>query len=226
MSSDSGEKTEKATPKRMKELRRDGSLQRSQDMSAWVGVAAAVLTLPMVLSSASKAAREQFAQIAVFAQQPDELLASEALREAMLSMLFTLAPMLGAVALAAVVSAAAQGGIHFAPKKLKPDFKHFNPVSGLKRVFGMQAIWNGVKAALKAAAIGIVLYQVVQGLVPLLLGSGAHSLESLIDTTVGGVNNLVRTAVIAGLALAGLDMIVVAKRNRKQTRMSLKEIKD
>lgn len=226
MSSDSGEKTEKATPKRMKELRRDGSLQRSQDMSAWVGVAAAVLTLPMVLSSASKAAREQFAQIAVFAQQPDELLASEALREAMLSMLFTLAPMLGAVALAAVVSAAAQGGIHFAPKKLKPDFKHFNPVSGLKRVFGMQAIWNGVKAALKAAAIGIVLYQVVQGLVPLLLGSGAHSLESLIDTTIGGVNNLVRTAVIAGLALAGLDMIVVAKRNRKQTRMSLKEIKD
>lgn len=226
MSSDSGEKTEKATPKRMKELRRDGSLQRSQDISAWVGVAAAVLTLPMVLSSASKAAREQFAQVAVFAQQPDELLASEALREAMLSMLFTLAPMLGAVALAAVVSAAAQGGIHFAPKKLKPDFKHFNPVSGLKRVFGMQAIWNGVKAALKAAAIGIVLYQVVQGLVPLLLGSGAHSLESLIDTTIGGVNNLVRTAVIAGLALAALDMIVVAKRNRKQTRMSLKEIKD
>lgn len=220
------DKTEKATPKRMRELRRDGSLQRSQDLSAWVGIAAAVLTLPMVISSGSDAAREQFASVAVLAHTPDAAVATQVLRDAMMSMMTTMAPMFGAVVVAAIVSSAAQGGLHFSPKKLKPSFKGFDPVQGMKRVFGMQAWWNGVKAALKAAAIGIVLYTVVQGLVPVLLGSGAHSLESLMHTAIGGTNSLVKTAVFAGLVLAGADMLVVMKRNRKQTRMSRKEIMD
>ena len=44
MSGDSSSKSQKATPKRMKQLRHDGSLQRSQDLSAWVGMGAAALT--------------------------------------------------------------------------------------------------------------------------------------------------------------------------------------
>jgi flagellar biosynthetic protein FlhB len=48
----------------------------------------------------------------------------------------------------------------------------------------------------------------------------------LIDIAAGGVGTLVKTAVAAGLILAGADMLVVMKRNRKQTKMSKKEIKD
>lgn len=220
------DKTEKATPKRMRELRRDGALQRSQDLSAWVGIAAAVLTIPMVISSGTSAAREQLASVGQLAANPDANVASEVLRKALLSMATTMAPMLGAVVIAAVISAAAQGGLHFSAKKLKPSFKGFDPVQGLKRVFGMQAWWNGTKAALKAVAIGIVLYTVVKGLVPVLLGSGAHSLNSLMDTATNGVNSLVKTAVFAGLILAAADMLVITRRNRKKTRMSRKEIQD
>ena len=39
------DKTQDATPKRMRELRRDGSLQRSQDVSAWLGMGVAGATL-------------------------------------------------------------------------------------------------------------------------------------------------------------------------------------
>ncbi|MCB2412896.1 EscU/YscU/HrcU family type III secretion system export apparatus switch protein [Demequina sp. TTPB684] len=227
MSNDAGgDKTEKATPKRIKELRRDGSLQRSQDLSAWVGIAAAAAVLPLVLNKVSEEARTQMATIATVAQSPDPVLAQQALWDGMVSMFMTMAPLLLAVFLAAILSGAVQGGIHFAPKKLKPSFKHFNPKQGAKKIFGGQAWWNGAKAALKAGAIGAVLYIVIQSLVPLLLGSGAHSLTSIIDTAVGGTNDLVRTGIVAGLVLAGADMLVVMKRNRKQTRMSMKEIKD
>lgn len=227
MSKDAGgEKTENATPKRMKELRRDGSLQRSQDLSAWVGIAAAAAVLPLVLRHASDQARVQMATITTITSSPEPLMAQQAMWDGMTSLFFTMAPLLAVVFLAAIVSGAVQGGIHFAPKKLKPTFKQFNPKAGAKKIFGGQAWWNGAKAALKAAAIGTVLYMVVQGLVPLLLGSGTHGLSSIIDTAVGGVNSLVRIGVIAGLTLAGADMLVVMKRNRKQTRMSKKEIKD
>lgn len=226
MSGDSGDKTEKATPKRIKELRKDGSLQRSQDLSAWVGIAAATLTLPLVISRADAAARSQFAEVKVIAASPEPLLVVEVLTNGLMSMFVTMAPLFGVVVVAAILTGAAQGGIHFSSKKLKPSFKNFNLPQGLKRTFGGQAWWNGIKAALKAGAIGAVLYVVIKGLVPVLLGSGAHSLPSLIDIGSNGVSTLVKTAVFAGLLLAGADMIVVMKRNRKQTRMSKKEIRD
>jgi len=227
MSNDAGgDKTEKATPKRIEQLRKDGSLSRSQDLSAWVGIAAAALTLPLVISRASAAANSQLAQIKGIAKSPEPLLVFDILQSGLLSVLATMAPLFAVVVVAAVGTGAAQGGIHFSSKKLKPSFKNFNLPQGLKRVFGGQAWWQGVKAALKAGAIGAVLYTVIKSLTPVLLGSGSHALPSLIDIASGGVGSLVKTAVIAGLILAGADMIVVMKRNRKQTRMSKKEIKD
>jgi flagellar biosynthetic protein FlhB len=223
---DSGDKTEKATPKRMKELRKEGSLQRSQDLSAWVVVGSATLTLPLVLGTASSQLRNHFIKLRAFTDAPDPYVALEVAREMLASIFVIMAPMFGAVVLAGIVAGAAQGGIHFSPKKLKPSFKQFNPKNGFKRVFGGQAWWNGAKAALKAAAIGAVLYTVVQGIIPVLLGTGAHTVDSIMGVGINGVNSLVKTAVIAGLALAGADMLVVMKRNRKQTRMSKKEIKD
>lgn len=226
MSGEGGDKTEKATPKRMKQLRKDGSLQRSQDLSAWVGIAAATLTLPLVISNADAAARSQMAQIRSIAESPEPLVVVDILRSGLLSILFTMAPLFVVVVVAAIATGAAQGGIHFSAKKLKPSFKNFNLPQGLKRVFGGQAWWQGAKSALKAGAIGMVLYVVIKSLVPVLLGSGSHALPSLIDIASGGVSSLVKTAVFAGLALAGADMLVVMKRNRKQTKMSKKEIRD
>jgi len=227
MSNDAGgEKTEKATPKRIQKLRKDGSLQRSTDLSAWIGIAAATLTLPLVIGNAADAARSQFAQVQGIAASPEPILVVEILRNGMFSMFSTMGPLFLVVVTAAILTGAAQGGIHFSSKKLKPSFKNFNIPQGLKRVFGGQAWWNGAKAALKAGAIGTVLYIVIKGLVPVLLGSGSHSLTSLIDIASGGVGTLVKTAIFAGLTLAGADMIVVMKRNRKQTKMSKKEIKD
>ena len=218
------ERTEKATPKRMKQLRRDGALATSQDLSAWLGIGAGALTLPVLLGSGSQAAREQLAVVQRAVASPDPALALTALETGLRSIVPTLAPLLGVVVLAAIAAQAVQGGIH--AKKLKPSFKQFNLAAGIKRTFGMQALWQGVKAGLKTLAIGAVLWSVVQGLVPLLLGSGARSLSQIISATGDGAGELVRTAVLVGLVLAAADVAVVTKRNRKQTRMSKKEIQD
>lgn len=226
MSSGGEDKTEKATPKRMRELRRDGALQRSQDISAWLGIGVGALVLPMVVDAGSGAAVDQLALVHDVAANPTPAVAVTALWDGMGSVLRTLAPLLGVVVLAAVVASAAQGGIHVSTKKLKPTFKQFNLAKGLKQTFGPQAGWNGVKAALKTAAIGLVLWTVVQGFVPLMLGSGSHSLSQILAAAGGGVADVLRTAVVAGLVLAALDVLVVMRRNRKQTRMTKKEIKD
>ena len=123
-----------------------------------------------------------------------------------------------------LLTAALQGGIHF--KKFKGKFEQFNLVTGMKRIFGMQAIWNGVKALLKTAVVGFVLYSVVQSLMPVLMTAGGFSITALLAEAGGGVATLLQFAVAAGLALAAADIFVVMRRNRKRTRMTKKEVKD
>lgn len=219
-----GERTEKATPKRMKELRREGALQRSQDLSAWLGVGLGALMLPFVARGAYAAAGDQTAFVRRAIEAPSPELAVAALGSGLGSVLVTLAPLMLVVVLAAIGAAAAQGGLHIHSKKLKPTFKQFNVVNGVKRVFGMQAVWNGVKAALKAFAIGGVLYMTVQGLVPLLMGSGRLTLSQILGAAGSGVSGLIRAGVIAGLVLALADVAVVVRRNRKKSRMTKYEV--
>jgi len=220
------EKTEKATPKRMKQLRHDGALQRSQDLSAWLGIGVGALVLPVVVTAGAAAAHDQLMAVRDVIENPDPALAVAALDQGLASVLLTVGPLLVVVVLAAVAGSAVQGGIHISTKKLKPTFKQFNIAQGAKRLFGMQAVWQGVKAGLKTAAIGVVLWTVVQGLVPILLGSGAHTLTTVLHAATEGVSGLIRTAVVAGLVLAAADVLVISKRNLKQTRMTLREVKD
>jgi len=225
MSQDSASKPHKATPKRMKQLRRDGSLQRSQDLSAWLGIGVGALTLTTVIATGSRRAVEQLAVVRSMIAKPDPRLAVRALSDGLGSVLPTLAPLLTVVVLAAIAASAVQGGIYISTKKLKPTFKQFNLVTGLKRMFGMQAWWQGVKALLKTAVVGLVLTMVVQKLTPLLLTSGGLSLRQVLDLAAGGVGQLMRAAVVAGLVLAGFDILVLRRTNRKQTMMSTQEIK-
>jgi flagellar biosynthetic protein FlhB len=133
-------------------------------------------------------------------------------------------PLLSVVTIAVLVTAAAQGGIHF--KKFSGKFDQFNPVEGLKRTFGMQAAWQGVKALSKTVVVGLVLLAVIQGLMPVLMSGGGLPASALIQAATDGTASLVRSAVIAGLILAAADVFVIMRRNRKRTRMTKKEVKD
>ena len=221
-----GEKTEKATPERMRKARRDGSLGKSQDLSAWVVVGAAALTLPVVLERGADAAGSLVLGVREVVATPEPALAVQALGDGLLAAALAVAPMLAVAALAAVVAGAAQGGVHISTKKLKPRTEQFNLVKGTKRIFGAQAWWQGAKAFLKTLVVGTVLYTTVVGLVPLVMQSGALSVAQILGEVGSRVTSLVTWGVAAGLVLAAIDVFVVLRRNRKTTRMSKQEVKD
>src|SRR5699024_5605284 len=98
-----GEKTEKATPERMKKARKDGSLGKSQDLTAWVVVGAAAVMLPMVLQRGADAATGQVLGLREIISSPEPEIALRALGDGLLSAITTVAPMLAVATLAAVV---------------------------------------------------------------------------------------------------------------------------
>lgn len=221
---DAGEKSEKATAQRMKKVHEDGKLSRSQDLSAWLGLTAAAVMLPGTVSRGSEAAQQQLHAVTQAIASPDAGTVTELLGDGLWSVVGTIAPMLAVVALTVIVVAVAQGGVHV--KKMKPNVQQFNPVSGVKRLFGGQAWWEGAKTLLKTAVVGMVLYLAVQALVPQLMGTGRIPLEHMLAVAGSGIKQLLVWGIAAGVLLAAIDVLVVMKRNRKQTRMSRQEIKE
>ena len=224
MAVDSGEKTELATPKRMKEVREKGQLSKSQDITAWLGVGAAALMLPTTIDRGAAAGPDQMFMIGTLAANPDTDVAVQALGNGLASMADVLTPFFVVVVVVVLGGAALQGGIHF--KKFKGKYEQFNVITGMKRVFGGQALWEGVKVLAKTAVVGFVLYMVIQGLMPVLLTAGGLPVSELMIAATGGAAALLQAAVVAGLVLAAADVFVVMRRNRKKTRMSKKEVKD
>lgn len=224
MAEDSGERSEKATPQRMKDVRSKGKTSRSQDLTAWLGIGAAAVMIPTVIAAGERAGRSQLETVTSVIARPEAAGALAALDAGLGSIGGVLMPMLAAVLIVVAGAAALQGGVYF--KKFKFDASNLNLVNGVKRTFGLQAVWQGVKAFLKIAVVGLVLWVIVSGLMPLLLHSGLLPLTSLLGSATHGVASLLQASILAGLVLAAVDLIVVARRNRKHTRMTRKEVKD
>jgi flagellar biosynthetic protein FlhB len=224
MMSDASERTEQATPKRMKEVREKGKLGKSSDLVSWLSVGAGAAMIPGLISAMAQYGTESAIALQSVIASPDPGKALEALGDGMGAIMPAITPMLVAVAVAAIAGSFLQGGIHF--KKFAPDFEHFNPITGFKRMFGLQAAWEGVKAVLKTAVVGGVLVIAIQGIMPLLMTAGGLPVSSIVAATTEATGLLMQAAIAAGLVLAGADLIVVMFRNRKQTLMTKKEVTD
>jgi flagellar biosynthesis protein FlhB len=222
--SDTGEKSEKATAKRMKEVHAKGQLSRSQDLSAWVGVGAVAIMVPTMIASAAAAGSSQLYAVQRVIADPTIGTMRQAMTDGFGSIAGTLGPMLAVVFVVVAGTAVAQGGVHF--KRMTGNYEQFNVIKGIPRLFGTQALWGGAKALLKTAVVGLVLWMAIQGVVPILMTSGSLPLTAVLQTAGDGAGTLLRAAIAAGLLLGALDVFVVIRRNRKKTRMTKREVKD
>ncbi|WP_082473702.1 EscU/YscU/HrcU family type III secretion system export apparatus switch protein [Curtobacterium sp. Leaf261] len=222
--SDTGERTEQATQKRMKEVHSKGQLSRSTDLSAWLGIAAAAIMVPPTIAAAAASGQAQMASIPRIIADPSIATMRQTMLAGLGSVAATIGPMLGVVGVVVLATAVAQGGVHV--KRMTGNYEQFNVLKGVTRVFGTQALWGGVKALLKTAVVGLVLWFSVQALVPVLMTSGSLPLTALLEEAGDGAGTLLRAAIAAGMVLAAADLFVVMRRNRKKTRMTKKEVKD
>jgi flagellar biosynthetic protein FlhB len=226
MSEGGQERTEDATPEHMKKVHSEGRLGKSQDLQTWAGVGAAAAMLPGVLTHLHNAVLTIVGSIGPLIRDPDPREAVRALARAMGEVPGILLPALLVVAVTAVVVSAAQGGVHAAAKRVRPQLKRVSPLSGFRRVFGLSALWKGVTDLLKTVVIGMVLYTAASSMIPLIRSSGLLTLRQLLAVAQDHVTTLMWSAVIAGIVVAAADVVVVMRRNKKQSRMTKREVKD
>lgn len=222
----SGEKTEKPTPKRLAKARKDGQIARTQDLGAWVGLLVASFLIPGLGAKLLSASKSLLIQALALTSDPQPDAALELFRSGMRTAFLVVLPLSLPLVATGVLSHVAQGGLVVSTKKLKPDFKHLNPLPGFKRILGPQGLWEGVKSLVKLGVLGLVIWHAVASVQPLLAPQGQLPLSAVLATVASTGLSTMREAAAAGLLLAAADYAVVRRRVNKGLRMSKQDIKD
>jgi flagellar biosynthetic protein FlhB len=219
-----GEKTEKPTPQRLKKARKEGQIPRTQELGTWLGVGAASVFLPMLVSGTFDAVQKMFVQIGAVAKHPEAAQLSPLLGDALTVFLSTLLPTALGLMAVGVIASAAQGGVTFAVKGMKPSLKKLNPFPGMKRLFGVQGAWEAAKALIKTIALGSVVVVTSGKAQTLVSSSGALPLSAVASTFTDSAILLFRVVAGTGLIIAIADYVVVRKKSMKKLKMSKYEI--
>jgi flagellar biosynthetic protein FlhB len=223
-------KTEKATPKRRREARKQGQVAKSTDLNAAVVLGAGLVGLmflgPGMVGGAASAMRAIFAQIADPAGATSSAGLHTLLQIGMHTMLTTVAPLAGMCAASAFVVNVAQ--VSFRPTfgAIKPSFNKINPMTGAKNVFGSRMLFEGAKALSKVAAVAAV---VAIALLPQLTHLGASidtppaALGKMISSSAMGI---AQRAAVAYLLIGIIDLVWQKRKLNKSLKMSKQEVKE
>lgn len=219
------DKTEKPTGKRLSKARKDGNIARTQEFGQWGSLFVLTLVLDPLLAHEATRLQELMKGSLQAIGNPDPKVAAHLLRTAGIQTVFTLVGLGTGIMIVGVAAAVAQGGMNVSTKPIKPNLKKLNPISGLKRMFGPQALWQGLKTLLKSALLGLVVYSAVKSIMP-IIGGGLMPMSEVLEVLHTHAISLIRTVAEIGLALAAVDYIVARRKRMKGLKMSKQEVKD
>ncbi len=165
-----GEKTEKATPKKLRDARKKGQVAKSQDFPAAatfiVSISATMAMVSTIYHDVGKMLTDCFS-LATHANISELL--GPLYSHALYVIFVTTMPIAVAVTFVGILITFLTVGPVFATEVFKFDIKKFNPVDNLKSKFKMKTFVELLKSLLKIFVAGVLVYDVVLNSIPVLL---------------------------------------------------------
>ena len=222
------ERTERATPKRLKEAREKGQVPRSQELS----IAAVCIAAAVAIYSLGRMAAGNFADLMRDTLSIDPVTAMDeqaiwpALATAGARALWIILPILGATFFAALAAPIAIGGWNFSAGALLPQFSRLNPANGLGRMFSARGMVELGKGIAKVAVVAVTGWVLLRGLTPQLMGLSSEPLPGAIGhaASLAGYSLLM---LVLGLAIiAAFDVPFQLWQHAKELRMTREEVRE
>ena len=222
-------RTEKATPKRRKKAREEGSILRAPDLDATVMLWGNLFLFGALGTSTMALMARATAYFLRKAGQAGYLDTTNlhALGVDILSILArVLLPFLVANLLLALGNQAFQHGFHFSFKPMQPKFHKLNPARGFQRLFSAKSAVDLVKSLAKFAIIAWMSYAVVAPRMPRVLATMHLSMSQSMGYMQETLFILYRNTMLIMLVLAGADFLYQRHAYEKSLRMTKQEVKD
>lgn len=231
---DGGEKTEPATAKKLQDARNEGQVSKSQELNHAFGLISLFVTLKLFISAIGEELLGSFPLI--YNKIPDIInesiggmsifSATTLINNVMGTILLILAPFFIIGFMVAVLGNIVQIKWKVTTKPLKPKFSKINPLSGFKRIFSKDSLFELLKSIVKIVVIVYVAYTSIK--------DHQNDLFLLYDIPLFQVILLVGSIVIdAGLKISivylvvGIaDLVYQRHKFKEDMKMTKQEVKD
>lgn len=226
-----GEKTEEATPKKIKDSRKEGSVAKSKDLNNAISVLALFLTLRFGISFVGRRLVVLFpkywAHVGMLLENDFNIPAVlNILVELAKDVVITTAPFLLIGVVISFLSNKVQFKWMVTAKPMQPKLNKINPISGFKRIFSGRALFDLVKTIVEMALIGYVAYRVLMdhsGELFVLYGvSIQQSLGILMDIIWELGIKICLVMIVVGFA----DFLFQRYKHKEDLKMTKQEVKD
>jgi len=221
----SGEKTEKPTPKKLKDLRKKGMAARSVELPQGVTLLVLVLVLPGAVSRLMGVLREDITLVLTNLDVASLDQVRGLAGMVVVDSARALAPAIATVSLAALVTGSVVTRSKPNMAMLRPKAERLNPGKTIKRMFSTQSVVHLVKDVVKLVALALVTWGAWKTGMKQLLASGGtfDALQAVVGDTAREI--LWRVAVL-GLLVGVADAAWQRRSFNKQSRMSRQDIND
>lgn len=157
------EKTEKATPKKLKDARKKGQVAKAQDFPAAITFIVAISATLALSGYLFEKLGGFLVEILMVAPRVDvEQVAPFYLQQMMEVILYASLPIIVVVTIVGLLVGFLVVGPTFSLEVLKPNVKKFNPVENLKQKFKMKTLIELLKSVLKLAGAALLIFLAVK----------------------------------------------------------------
>lgn len=222
------EKTEKATPKKLRDARKKGQVAKSQDFpSAFtfvVSIAATIILSGYLYTQMSAYIINMFRRAAM----PNLNLTTIApgiLEEALMVIFNCSIPIMLITVCVGVLTGFLIVGPVFSSEVLKPDIKRLNPVENIKNLFKMKTLFELIKSVFKILGAFVLIWSVVYGSIPEIVSTAAMPIMGATQVFSSFLIKVVVRVGIFFLAVALADLIFQKRNFAKEMRMEKYEVK-
>lgn len=225
MADDNGQKTEKPTPKRLAEARRQGQIPRSPDLTGWLVVLASTWLLPALVGRLARELRTYMADMAAAVEAHETEAFMMGTGRLVPRLVVAMAPYLALVMVITAVSLAAQGGVTLTGEAMKPKLERLSLRQGVKRLVSTQSAVDTVKAVVRLAVLAALVANASRGLIADYLSGTPRDLSAVGPHLAASLLLVMRAAAFAGVVVGLADYIYQRRKISKRLMMSKEEIK-
>jgi len=221
------EKSEKATPKKLRDARKKGQVAKAQDLPSAV-------TFIVSLSASLFAAGYFFEQIGGFTLRMFRTIGKSTdfeneipsyLLQAMQAIINVSLPITVLVAFVGVVVNFLVVGPVFSFETMKFNFKKLNPIEGIKQKFKLKVLVELIKSCLKIAGAALIIYMVIREQLPQIISIVAMPVVASLQIISNFLISVTIRVGIFFLLIALFDFFFQRKQFAHEMKMEKFEVK-
>lgn len=222
------EKTEKATPKKLRDARKKGQVAKSQDFpSAFtfvVSIVSVIVLSGYIFTQLASFIINMFRRSSLH-NLDIETMVGGLVQETIMTIFNCSFPILILTVFTGVLTSFLIIGPVFSVEAMKPDLKRLNPVENIKNMFKFKTIFELLKSIFKITGAFVLIWTAVYGSVPELIATAALPVTSSAQIFASFLIKVVIRVGIFFLAIAILDLVFQKRNFAKEMRMEKFEVK-